>query len=212
MRPFSCFSLLFVLLLSGGAVKAQDSAFHDTIYLMSGQQLIANVIGVGEPLINYRVQKKKKVKIQQIDAYRVFSIRFGDGRDEFMVYEPDTAKNRYYSVEQMRSFVYGQQDALKHFKGGVYNVLGLALGIPTGYSVLGEGGAVLGLPAPLFFSIPVLLNRTIPKKAVRNLSYLEDEQYREGFKRVIRGKRFFSVLKSSAFGMVAGFSAYQLTK
>ncbi|MGD1844187.1 MAG: hypothetical protein ACFB10_02220 [Salibacteraceae bacterium] len=217
MRSLILIGVFLGLLTSVDNLQAQDqdttttdSLFNDTILLMSGQQLVVDVIGYGKPLINYRVEKRNKIDIRQIDSYRVFCIRFGDG-SEFIAYKHDPESDNYRTVEETRSFVYGQQDALNHFKRSFYALYGFAAGFYNGYDVGGVSGSILVVPFTPLPAIPVLLLGSIPKKAVRNPKYLNDPEYRDGFKRVIRGKRFLTTLKAATVGTLVGLATHNIT-
>lgn len=145
----------------------------------------------------YYVKKGKK-KLKSMDITKVYSI-VADTGFESVVYVQDTLENNWYTSEQMKDYILGQQDAAKAYKpranksaaGGVmFGFVGSATGLFYGpLFVIGytfwKGNA---LPA-------------FEKEYGYNMDYSDNPYYKEGFGTM--AKRYTT--RRSALGAAAGY-------
>jgi hypothetical protein len=198
-------SLLIVccLALFAGICNAQD-----VITLLNGKAFDGRVTEVTPEVIRYESQRRGKVVQGEIDAYRVFSVTYGNGNTQ-IIYRQDTIAGNFYSVEEMQYFVQGEQDALKYYKAPEVTAAAFLLGGVGGF-LLAEELFVIGVPLATagLFSIPVV---AINPKRVSNKENINKEPYRDGYKRIARGKRVMNGLKGGLAGTVAGLIIYYST-
>lgn len=182
---------------------------QDTIVLLTGHIIPCKVYQENENVITCEFVKKGREEKLIIDTYRVFSIKFANGQEK-VFYEQDTTKGNWFTVDEMRYFIYGEQDAMKGYKSPMTTVLGLIAGGGAGFFAL-ESLILFG--APLVYTagnlIPYII---IDRKTVRNEKLLEQETYVQGYERVARSKKIQNALKSSAAGLAIGIGAYFLVK
>lgn len=182
---------------------------QDTIVLLTGHIIPCKVYQENENVITCEFVKKGREEKLIIDTYRVFSIKFANGQEK-VFYQQDTTKGNWFTVDEMRYFIYGEQDAMKGYKSPMTTVLGLIAGAGAGFFAM-ESLILLG--APLVYTagnlIPYII---IDRKTVRNEKFLEQETYIQGYERVARSKKIQNALKSSAAGLAIGIGTYFLVK
>jgi len=162
---------------------------------------------VNDSIVDYEYQKRKKTKQRSIDAYRVFSVRYANG-SEVVMYQQDTAIGNYFSQEEMRLFIYGEQDARANFKGRKLLLIGAAYGIAGGLA-LPESFIVLLVPASAAL-LAMLPRVKIRPEMARNKKLLSEPAYVMGFERTARGKKIQSVLKGAVVGTILSVVGWQI--
>lgn len=193
--------LLFVFVTATGFSQEK----RDQIILMSGKVFDnVEVTTVGDIEVKYLHHKRKKTIERFVDKYRVFSIAYADGTED-VIYKQDTLVGNYFTEEEMRMFVYGEQDALKYYKSTGAVLLSI-LGSGTGTTIIYPSFFVFLVP----FGITVLSG--IPRvqvksHRVRDPKYLAEPAYILGYERTAKAKRIQGVLKGSIIGIVLGVTA-----
>ncbi len=161
---------------------------------------------------------------------RVYSITDKD-KKESVLYKTDTTVYNYYTKNEMRMFIYGEEDAYNRFsvKKTLAFSFGLGLGVSLYDTYLSSGytcndGTVV--QAGLFkrqpsiaqiivpFVVPIIVGAIKPKMKAKHASdptYLMNQQYIDGFKKVRRFKRIKSSLLGSLSGIVVGMIGYSST-
>lgn len=142
---------------------------QDTIIHMSGKFINGKVKSIDNTSVVYEINKNNKIKIKEISIEELFAIQYKDSINCF--YAQDTLNGYYYSVDEMYSFILGENYARNYFKAPLSSVGGFVTGmaggvvgfwgftIPTGYAML------TGSADPKFVS-----NRPLPIK--QDLEYL----------------------------------------
>ncbi len=116
----------------------QSVSAQDTLLLISGRQIVVSSIDLNNNTIAYR-RIDKKDKLKTIDPYRVFSVKYRDG-SERIIYQPDSLDPIDFKVEEMRTFIKGEQDARYLYKNNFIKYAGLGIG--AGCAFLGFYGVV----------------------------------------------------------------------
>ena len=199
MKQFG-FLLLFLFSLTNGLAQ-------DKVTLISGAVLDGKVVQVSDSLVNYEQQKKGRTKTRELDAYRVFSVEYADGR-EVIVYEQDTALGNYFSKDEMRLFIMGEQDASENYKGSKAFLVGLGLGIAGGLAIP-ESFLVVGVPvgSTLLAMAPRI---KIKPELARDRKLLSEPAYLLGFERTARNKKIQNILKGSVLGTILSVVGYSI--
>jgi hypothetical protein len=126
--------LLLFVCVSGMNVMAQD-----TLNLLNGKKLVVKSIELSGNRISYRLLDKPD-KIRHADPENVFSVSYRDG-SERVVYRKDSLDPLEMSENDMRMFVYGEQDARKFYRNYEIHGFGFAAGVASGlfgfYGILG---------------------------------------------------------------------------
>lgn len=193
------FSTLFLL---GLAFLFTTSAWgQDTITLLNGKTVPAEIINADSLSITYNFAKKRKTVKKTISSDMVFDIAYADGHID-TIYYPNPDLDQYLTVYEMHLFILGEQDASVYYKTTLTSVFGLAFGIGGGY-ILSEGIYVASVP--LIYTVGAGIS-TIKMKNVgaRSSTILSQQAYQEGYIKTARSKKAFAALGSSLLGTFIG--------
>lgn len=195
--------LLFCLALCCGTAHAQDR-----ILLMNGQEIKAKVLGQSTLEVRYQeFLRSGKMRERAEPTETVFSVTDSLGRERVWYFH-DTVFGNDLTVDQMRWFITGEQDARKGYKP-LWPVIG---GFVFG------AGATIGLNLemnafflPPLYSATMILPRVFVTKGSLSDPTLEgDENYAYGYARVGRSKRVVRSLVSTFAGIAVGLAVRQL--
>lgn len=180
------------------------SQTKEALILVNGKKIACVNATVDSVFVSYQKVKKNgnPKKITRLDKEMVFSIERETG--EQVLYQPTPAqlKSGDFTVEQMRYFVLGHQDARAYYKTHWWTIGGLVIGGGLGY-VAYDQIYVAAIPfaytlAAGFVSVDF---RASPN---RMNSELNAEAYQIGFLRAAKSKRVFRALESSLLGTAIG--------
>jgi hypothetical protein len=202
LKLFTFFLVIFWL----SANKSFSQSGTDTILFINGTTVITAVTEIvkatdsTEGLVSF-VNPKKTKKIKTVDSDRIFSITNSKG--ESLIYNYDTLDGNEMTVDEMRYFIRGQQDARKVIKGwgGMSANFLLSLGA-------GATGSFLTPVVP--FAVAGLLGLPsvkTKKGSVSNPEYLSHDAYLEGYEREGKRKRKVKSLLGGTVGLVLGLGA-----
>jgi hypothetical protein len=196
-------SLLLPLLLALPAV------FHgqDRILLMNGQTIETRVLGQSSLEVRYRVKKGDRLLERSEPTESVFSVTDSLGRERVWYFQ-DTLFGNDFSVNEMRWFIKGEQDARRGYRplvpmlGGFVGSAGLVMGLDL---------EVIAIPLPMVYAGIMALPRVKVTKGSLSDPLLEgDDFYAYGYARAGKGRRVIRCLLSSALGVGFGLAVRQL--
>jgi hypothetical protein len=194
IRSFSTLLLIALLLFSKNTFSQADK---DTILLLNGSILIANVIDTTNGVTSIK-NPKDSLKNIIIENDRIFSI--SNKKGESIMYVYDTVLGNEFTIDEMRYFICGEQDAEKGFK---------AKGAFWGNVLIGAAAGVTGsffcpLPPFAFTALSGLPKINIKHNTVKNIEYLKHDTYLMGYERVGKKKRKISSLIGGGIGLGVG--------
>lgn len=184
-----------------------------------------------EDLVNFNfVKKSGKAKPFSFERTRVYSYT-KEGEQESVLYKRDTSIYHYYSQYEMRMFIYGEKDAYTRYKATRPWATGFAIGLGVSLydTYLSEGytchngteiskGLLKRQPSLAQFIVPFVIPMATgaikPKMKARFASdptFLANEYYIEGFKKVRRFRRVKASLFGTLCGVATGMLAYYIT-
>jgi len=161
-----------------------QASAQDTIVLISGKVIPVQSVDLQDYTIAFRKMPKpakdpgtsahstapaKKSKLRTIDPERVFSVKYRDG-SERIIYTPDTLDPLEFTPEQMRLFIYGEQDAARFYKNNLNKGIGFGFGAASG--LLG----FYGLAGPPLYA--TIMGSFTPDLNKRREKQMEMEQAR----------------------------------
>jgi hypothetical protein len=200
----SCRLVLLLLLFIPFGMAAQRT---DRILLMNGQVIEAKVLGQSTLEIRYLTETRKGVKERTEPTESVFSVTDTLGRERIW-YFYDTVFGNDMTVDQMRWFIKGEQDARKGYKpfwpmlGGFVVGAGLTMGFDL---------EVTSLLIPPLFSASMALPRVhVTRGSITDPLMEGDEYYAYGYAKTGRSKRVVKTLITSAAGVAFGLAMRQL--
>lgn len=203
MNPY--FLIFFILLQLFISKKGASQTDNDTILLLNGAVVVTTVIDTTNGTTVFKNPKNPKKTIA-IENERIFSI--SNKKGEFLIYEYDTIVGNEFTIEEMRYFIKGEQDAQKNFKARGAFWTNLLIGAGAGVT-----GSLLSPIAPFAFSAMVGLPKIkIKKRGVSNIEYLKQDAYLMGYERVGRKKRKIKSLIGGATGLGVGLGTYFILK
>jgi len=201
--------IVFLAALLIGIQFAGSAQNLGEILLMSGKTIEGNILSVDSVVAYEHVKKNGSTKMRYIDSYRIFSVTDSTGEEQ-IIYEQDTLVGNDFSAEEMRYYVYGEQDAMAGYKVPHLIVSSFILSGVGGY-YLSDNFVIFAVP---FFSV-VLTGTPRPKiqtKSVRDPKYLSEPAYVLGYERTAKSKKILLAIPASLLGVISGAAVYNLTK
>ena len=203
MRTIFLLTLLLVMrcTLCGQTLKM------DRILLMNGQTIDANVVGQSTLEVRYLMATGRGLRERSEPTENVFSVTDTLGREKIWYFH-DTVFGNDLTVQQMRWFIKGEQDARKGYRPIWPMVAGFATG----------AGLVIGLDLemnsmlipPLFAAAMVLPRVHVTRGSITDPLMEGDEHYAYGYAKVGRTKRVVRTLASTFAGVAVGLAVRQL--
>lgn len=181
---------------------------QDTLRLLDGHVLEVKIKKISELEISYLRLKKNKELPGLLDREEVFSYK-KKGEEEVQVYRYNPEIGNIYNLQEMKDYMVGEQHAREHYRPLVSNLIAFSAGVWSG-SAIADGNHIF-VASPLVFSSLLMIGGTRVKKGEYNENYLKNNAYRDGYKRVAKGKKFFDAFKFSALGMLGSFIIFEAT-
>jgi hypothetical protein len=206
MLKQSRFFIAFLLFIFSASGFSQDSTVifqgnNDTMILMNGEVIICSIIDTTDGVTTLRNPKNPKKNIT-IENDRIFSIRNKNG--ESVMYTYDTVVGNEFTVDEMRYFIYGEQDADKNFKANGCLAIGTIVGALSGIT----GSFFCPIPPFAFTALSGIPKVKIKPSTVSNPEYLKHDPYLMGYERVARKKRKLKSLIGGGIGLIAGIGTF----
>tara|TARA_B100000508_G_scaffold141083_1_gene146150 strand:- start:4321 stop:4872 length:552 start_codon:yes stop_codon:yes gene_type:complete len=171
---------------------------------MGGQSFGGKIISEDEERLKFETKKKNgKIKYVNIWLDQVFSVTT-DGKEK-IYYKVDSTDEDMYSVEEMRLYIYGQQDARANHKTPLPVIVGFSVSAVLGV-FLGSKNSALLVVSPVVGTLAgsSTQNNRPKTKYARNEKVLQSPAYIEGYRKGARGKKIFNSIIASVAGGIAG--------
>lgn len=211
----SMYILLVVLFLILSKISAQDS-----LALMSGKTCIGELSYEDESYVYFNKNKAiNKIKLIRYPINMVYSIS-SLGKETKLYYHQNVLTGNYFSEENMKMYIIGEQDAIKQFNIGFHFLLGFGVGLITsmidtyefknknciGY--FNSSASVISIVTPFVTSIVIgFPNKKVRKIYVSNLDNLSSEHYKKGFNQVKNYRKTVFSFLGSFTGVVSILTA-----
>jgi hypothetical protein len=196
--------LPILLFLLGAGVHAQS----DTLLLMNGQKIGGRVLGQSTLEVRYlEFGRNGRIKERSEPTESVFSVTDSLGREKVWYFH-DTVFGNDFTVDQMRWYIKGEQDARKGYKpfwpmaGGFLVGAGATIGFNLEVNSL--------MLPPIYGGLMVLPRVHVTPGSLTDLSLEGDEHYAYGYARQGRGRRVTRSILSTFAGVVVGLAVRQL--
>ena len=175
-------------------VKAQQK-----MLLLNGDEIKIQSYFVGDPYISYKKANDKHNRTREIEKYDVFSIEKEDGSED-LIFKTDSLT---FTVEEARSYIRGEQAAMKFYRKPWNNYAAFLFG--AGTSAL----QFYSLPLPMMYS--VVLGRFNTKKMQipedYDAPYSATPEYFYGYQKKARNMKIQQSIKWGYIGLGVGLSA-----
>lgn len=219
-------NLIYLVVLSC-IVHTHSIVAQDKILMTNGKVLRGKILSEQDEYFTFNYFKKGgKVKELELSKYRIFSITTSEGVETFH-YKPDSSMGNYYSVNEMKMYIYGQRDAFKSYQPMPMFIFSFAMGVgavlldtyefkPTSTHPAGffqRTPSMMPITVPLVFTIGSgLFAPKIRKEYASDINFMASEHYIEGFRKIAKFKRLKNAFLGSALGVAAGFVVYGIGK
>lgn len=179
---------------------------QDRILLMNGQTLKGRVLGQSTLEVRYQVRHGDHLRERSEPTESVFSVTDSLGREKVW-YFMDTLFGNEYSIDQMRWYIKGEQDARKGYRP-LWSMLG-------GFAV--GAGAVLAFDLevtslfipPAYAGLMALPRVHVTRGSITDPLMEGDPFYATGYAQVGRTKRVLRGLYSTFAGVAVGLAVRQ---
>lgn len=175
-----------------------DILAQDSIILYSGKQYKGEVINYNnnQTLFRFQYHKKNKIKTKVLQKEDVFAIYYKDSISQIL-YTPLITDEQPLTVEEMKSFVAGENLAQYHYHAPWAAAVGAVTGIGL-FPLNMWGVAIPGAYVGVIAAMP-----TKPKtKKYFPPEKLNDEIYIDGFKYVAKRKKLVNAAIGSAASII----------
>ena len=199
MKNLFSFSMIVMIGLIATKVCSQNN--NDTILLVNGDVIITSITDTTKGVVSYKSPKEGK-KDRFIENDRIFSI--SNNKGEKVYYKVDTIAGNDLSVDEMRYYVKGEQDAQNGFKAHGSFWCNVAIGAVSGVT----GSFLSPIPPFGFTALTGLPTIKIDHVTVSNLEYLKHDTYIMGYEHTARGKRRTKSLVGGGIGLVGGLGIF----
>jgi len=197
-------SLLLCLIL---ALASNQGCTQDSILLMNGTVIKAKVLGQSTLEVRYEeFGRKGSVRERQEPTHDVFSVTDSLGRERVW-YFYDTIFGNDLTVDQMRWFIKGEQDARDGHKPTWYTIGGFLFGAGTTIAANLEMNAFF-LP-PIYAGAMLLPRVNVTRGSIRDPLMEGNDYYAYGYARVGKTKRVVRGLLSTFAGVAVGLAVRQ---
>lgn len=193
-----------LLLVMTSAVFSQA---EQDILLMTGKVIRGTVTGNDSVNLFYDFYKKNgKTKARTLEMERVFSV-ISDGGDERIIYYMDTAVGNYFTVDEMRYYIQGEQDAMQYYHANWTIAAGLPITSGLGYVL---SGTIFAFAVPFVYLVGSGMPKyKIDKNKISSAHLVSEPAYVLGYERTARNKRLFKALFTGLAGTAIGFTIGQ---
>lgn len=195
----------FLLLLPLLALTRVGAA-QDSILLMNGQTIEAKVIGQSTLEVRYLERTRKGLRERAEPTANVFSVSDSLGRERIWYFH-DTIVGNDLTVDQMRWYIKGEQDAREGYKPWLPLLGGFVVGAGATAGFDLEVNSLL-IP-PLYAGLMALPRVHITFGSVRDPRMEGNDYYAMGYAKTGRTKRVVRSLLTSAAGVVTGLALRQ---
>ena len=200
MKFLLCLTAIFLTLIG----FAQDE-----ILKMSGHTIVGEIVEITDFQVICQITKKngktKQVAFQRSDVFSVTK----EGQEEEIFYQQDSFIGDDYTVQEMRIYIAGEQDALNGYDPSPTKYVGVLVG--AGAGVASQGGLLLPIGIPVTYTLLQLAPTIkIREETISNIDHKYNDIYAAGYESVARSKKVLAGLKGSALGAFIGVIFYFL--
>jgi hypothetical protein len=193
--------MLFSLDLQGQTRVNQDSLNRpDSILLNSGRYLSVRVVDTSGFAIQIEKLNSKKHRRVEVPRDNIFSIKFGSSGKEVIFYTCDTLLGNEFTVDEVRRFIAGEQDAQRGYRSRGTLAGSFVIGVTAG--IIGQVIAII--PPFLYSTLTTPFPVKIRHKSVRNIHNVVSDAYLRGYALTAKHKRTMNSLLWGEIGAAVG--------
>ena len=162
----------------------------------------------GTVLLLQLTKPNGKVIVREIHKNDVFSVSYGAGGEE-VFYLKDEMLGNIYSVDEMRYYLAGENDARQNFDPWPTFAVGFAL--CAGVSLWGGDGYMTAVGPPIMYTLIQLIPKIkIREKTMSHPEYKYNDIYADGYEPPARTRKLSRAMEGGFLGSAAGVAYWLL--
>ena len=196
--------LLLLFVLISFQTRAQD-----TLLLMNGRQMNCRILADTGTVFEFELVKPNgKLKLRELHKSDVFSVKKA-GQQEVILYAQDELMGDIYSIDEMRFYLAGEDDARENFSAWPTFAVGFAL--CAGISLWGGDGYITAVGPPILYTMIQLVPKIkIREKTMSRPEYKYNDIYADGYEPPARSRKLFRAMGGSFAGSATGVALWFL--
>jgi hypothetical protein len=201
--------LRLILILFAFVFIIRDACCQDTLLLMNGRNLPCKIVEDSGTVFLTLIKKPSgRIILREIHKNDVFSAtRHGEG--ERILYMQDEMLGNIYSVDEMRYYLAGENDARQNFKAWPTFAVGFAL--CAGVSVWGGDGYITAVGPPILYTLIQLVPKIkIREKTMSHPEYKYNDIYADGYEPPARTRKLSRAMEGAFLGSATGVAYWLL--
>ena len=197
-------ALLSLLISLHSVVSAQH-----VVTLMNGREMECIVMGdSGTVLLVQLTKPSGRVVSREIPKSDIFSVKKQDGKEQ-VYYAKDEMLGDIYSIDEMRFYLAGENDARQNFTAWPTFAVGFAL--CTGVSLWGGDGYITAVGPPILYTLLQLAPKIkIREKTMSHPDYKYNDIYADGYEPPARTRKFSRAMEGAFLGSATGVACWFL--
>lgn len=182
---------------------------QDSVLLMNGRAMECTILSdSGTVLLLQLTKPNGKVIVREIHKNDVFSVSYGAGGEE-VFYLQDEMLGNIYSVDEMRYYLAGENDARQNFDPWPTFAVGFAL--CAGVSLWGGDGYMTAVGPPIMYTLIQLIPKIkIREKTMSHPEYKYNDIYADGYEPPARTRKLSRAMEGGFLGSAAGVAYWLL--
>ena len=201
--------LRLILILFAFVFIIRDACCQDTLLLMNGRNLPCKIVEDSGTVFLTLIKKSSgRIILREIHKNDVFSAT-RRGESERILYMQDEMLGNIYSVDEMRYYLAGENDARQNFKAWPTFAVGFAL--CAGFSVWGGDGYITAVGPPILFTLLQLAPKIkIREKTMSHPEYKYNDIYADGYEPPARTRKLSRAMEGAFLGSATGVAYWLL--
>ena len=185
------------------------AAAQDTLLLMNGRQMNCRILADTGTVFEFELTKANgKIKRRELHKNDVFSVK-KEGRSEVILYAQDELLGDIYSIDEMRFYLAGENDARENYSAWPTFAVGFA--VCAGVSLWGGDGYITAVGPPILFTMLQLVPKIkIREKTMTRPEYKYNDIYADGYEPPARSRKLFRAMGGSFAGSATGVALWFL--
>jgi hypothetical protein len=189
------------------SLKEKEKRSPDTLALIDRKSKNRMFVGVkydsleGNQLY-YR--KPGRTKVTAMELEKIYSVNYSSKKPPLVLYIQDTLEGNWYTAEQMKDYMHGQNDAYRNYKrkARASALGGFVLGIASsGTGLIAGPLLVIGITSLKGYSKPKFKTKFGYDENFRN-----NEYYKEGFGTMAKRLTITRVAVTTLSGLIVGYT------
>lgn len=185
------------------------AAAQDTLLLMNGRQMNCHILADTGTVFEFELTKANgKIKRRELHKNDVFSVK-REGRSEVILYAQDELLGDIYSVDEMRFYLAGENDARENYSAWPTFAVGFA--VCASVSLWGGDGYITAVGPPILYTMLQLVPKIkIREKTMTRPEYKYNDIYADGYEPPARSRKLFRAMGGSFAGSATGVALWFL--